>query len=321
VKSTIPVRWALIFSFVGGAVRAQIPPLPPGALQQLDSAIGQRVEATAVLGTQSITSRAGLGWKLNDADGTIYKIPWDAELGDPTELGIGDWKWSPELLGGGGYGRFINHFNNNALAGNKSSFRTLALALGGGPRIHFGDSGFSVLPAFSLLYAYTENDFDANNAVGRAIVANGQYVNWNTHTISIVPAFELRYKKTFGRWTPKVTSDFAYYNTQPISRSTDALNFESQSMVWANKFDLDYLTAWKLFHCPVHFGGDVGRIDFYQGLQGALGTDHFYQTDGRITFDVLNRLPKFSSVGFSGGYFWCQAFTGYSIGLEASMTF
>ncbi len=310
-----------ILQLIGCSALAQILPLSPGTLEQLDSAIGQRVEATAVLGTQSITSRAGLGWKLNDADGTIYKIPWDAELRDPTDLGIEDLKWSPEILGGAGYGRFINHFNNNTLAGNESNFRTVALALGGGPRIYFGDSGFSVLPAFSLLYAYTENDFDANNRVGQAIAVNGQYVNWNAHTISVVPSFEVRYKKTFGRWTPKVTSNYAYYNTQPIARSTDALSFRSQSSVWANKFDLDYLSAWKFFNCPIHFGGDIGRIDFYQGLEGALGTDHFYQTDGRVTFDLPNRFPVFSSLGFSGGYFWCQAFTGYSIGLEASMNF
>jgi len=295
--------------------------LPSGALQQLDTAIGQRVEATAVLGTQNIASRAGLGWSLNGADGSIYKLPWNFELREPAPLGDSGLTWAPVIDGGLGYGWFVNHFNNNALAGNESDFSTVALGLGVGPRIYFGDSGLSVLPAFGLLYAFTDNDFDAHTPLGQQVVANGQYVNWNVQTISLVPSFEVQYKKTFGRWTPKITSASAYYNTQPLSRSTDALNFRSDSTVWANKLDLDYLTAWKVLDCPVHFGGDVGRTDLFQGLRGALGTDHYYETDGRVTLDVLGRFWKVKSVGLSGGYFWCGAFNGYSIGLEGSVKF
>jgi hypothetical protein len=315
---TPPVRGAFLLSFVGLTAWAQV---PPGAVQQLDTAIGQRVEATAVLGTQSIASRAGLGWSLNGADGSIFKIPWETELQDPQSLGDSGLLWAPVFEGGVGYGGFVNHFNNNVLAGNESDFNTVALSLGVGPRFYYSDSGFSVLPAFSLLYAYTDNDFDANNALGQQVVADGRYVNWNVQTISLVPSFEFQYKKTFGRWTPKVTSAFAYYNTQPISRSTDALSFRSDSKVWANKFDLDYLTAWKVHDCPVHFGGDIGRTDLYQGLRGALGTDHYYESDGRVTLDVLGKLWKVKSFGLSGGYFWCGAFNGYSIGLEGSMKF
>ena len=312
------VKGALCLQLAEWTAWAQV---PPGAVQQLDTAIGQRVEATAVLGTQSIASRAGLGWSLNGADGSIFKIPWETELQDPQLLGDSGLLWAPVFEGGVGYGGFVNHFNNNVLAGNESDFSTVALSLGVGPRFYFGDSGFSVLPAFSLLYAYTDNDFDANNALGQQVAADGRYVNWNVQTLSLVPSFEFQYKKTFGRWTPKFTSAFAYYNTQPISRSTDALSFRSDSTVWANKLDLDYLTAWKLLDCPVHFGGDVSRTDLYQGLQGALGTDHYYETDGRVTFDVLGRLWKVKSVGLSGGYFWCGAFNGYSVGLEGSMKF
>ena len=313
-----PARWAFVLVLAGWTSRAQ---LPPGAVQQLDTAIGQRVEATAVLGTQSIASRAGLGWSLNGADGSIFKIPWETELQDPRPLGGRGLLWAPVFEGGLGYGGFVNHFNNNVLAGNESDFSTVALSLGVGPRFHFGASGFSVLPAFSLLYAYTENNFDAHNALGQQVVADGRYVNWNVQTISLVPSFELQYKKTFGRWTPKVTSAFAYFNTQPISRSTDALSFRSDSKIWVNKFDLDYLTAWQVYDCPVHLGGDVSRTDLYQGLRGALGTDHFYETDGRVTFDVLGKLWKVKSVGLTGGYFWCGAFNGYSVGLQGSVDF
>jgi len=306
--------------FTGFVARAQFV-LPPAALQQLDTAIGQRVEATAVFGTQSIASRAGLGWTLDDATGHIYKIPWKTELKDPQAIDYHDLLWAPVFEGGIGYGGFVNHFNDSVLDGNESDYDTVALSLGGGPRIYFGDTGFSVLPAFDLLYGYTDNKFDGNTTLGQQIVTNGQYVNWKVHTITLVPSFELQFKKTYGRWIPTFTSDFAYYNTRPIYSSTSALSFKSTSKLWANKFDLDYVTPWEVLECPVHFGGDISRTDLYQGLQAALDTDHYYQTDGRVTLDVLGRLWKVDSVGLTAGYFWCSAFHGFSVGIECSLKF
>ncbi len=294
---------------------------PPSTIQQLDTTIGQRVEAIAVLGTQNIASRAGLGWKLNDADGSIFKIPWRFDYWDPQPMGDSGLLWTPVFEGGAGYGSFVNKFNNNVLAGNESDFKTVALSLGTGPRFYFADSGFSVLPAFDLLYAYSQNDFTANTPLGAAVVTDGRYVNWTVNTISLVPSFGVQYKKTFGRWTPTLTSDFAYFHTAPISRSTTALSFRSDSMAWANKLDLDYLTAIKLFECPVHVGADIVRTDVYQGLRSALGTDFFYESDGRVTFDLVGKVWKVKYVGVTAGYYWCTSFTGYSIGLEGSVSF
>jgi hypothetical protein len=337
-----PLAIGAAFLYFLCAFRIQAQPLPPGALDQLDDAIGQRVETTAILGTQNVASRAGLGWTLNNTAGSIYKIPWETELRNPralaatnqiwaplfsrppddTNFNIGTFlRWAPVFQGGIGYGQFADDFNSSVLEGNESDYYTVALSLGLGPRIYFGDSGFSILPSFSLLYAYTENDFKANTPAGEAVVANGQYVNWYVNTISLVPSFELRYKKTFGRWTPQFTSTLAYFNTRPISRSTDALSFRSQSDAWSNKIDLDYLTCWKPINFPMHFGADFARTDLYQGLRNALGTSYYYQTDGRVTFDILGRIWKVKSVGVTGGYFWCGAFRGYSVGLEGSLQF
>jgi Solitary outer membrane autotransporter beta-barrel domain len=330
---------AILFLLCSWATHAQ---LPPGALGQLDSAIGQRVEATAIIGTQDVATRAGLGWTLNNTAGAIYKIPWETEMKDPspldasnelwaplferppgdTNFNIGSYlRWAPVFEGGIGYGSFADDFSSSVLEGNESDYYTVALSLGLGPRLYFGDSGFSILPSFSLLYAYTENDFKANTPAGEAVVANGQYVNWWVNTISAVPQFEFRYKKTFGRWTPLFSSTFAYFNTRPITRSTDALSFRSQSEAWANKVDLDFLTSWKPVTFPMHVGADFSRTDLYDGLRNALNTSYYYQTDGRITFDILGRIWKVKSVGVTGGYFWCGAFHGYSIGLEGSAQF
>jgi hypothetical protein len=344
---TVQTRPALVaicaaFLFLLAALSAHAQLLPPGALGQLDDAIGQRVEATAIIGTQNVASRAGLGWTLNNASGSIYKIPWETEMRQPrplnssneiwaplferppgdTNFNIGSYlRWAPVFEGGIGYAQFADDFNTSVLAGNQSDYYTFALALGLGPRLYFGNSGFSILPSFSVLYAYTQNDFRANTPAGKLVVANGQFVNWNVNTISLVPQFEFQYKKTFGRWTPLFSSTFAYFNTRPITRSTEALSFRSQSEAWANKVDLDYLTRLKPVSFPMHLGADFIRTDLYDGLRNALDTSYYYQTDGRITFDILGRIWKVKSVGVTGGYFWCSAFHGYSIGLQGSMQF
>jgi hypothetical protein len=306
----------LLILMAGPAAQGQV---PPAVIDQLDQAIGERVEATAVLGTQSIASRSGLGWTLNDASGDIYKIPWKFELQRPQPLGESGVTWTPVMEGGAGYAKFENHFVNNVLSGNESDFETLALSIGGGPRFYFGSSGFSVLPAFDFLFAYTKNTFIARTPTGQALVADGQYVNWEACTISLVPSFELRYRKEFGRWTPTFTSAYAYFTTMPLSRSTTALSFRSDSKVFANKMDLDYLTRWCFLYCPVHFGGDVSRTDLFNGLRTALATDFYYQAEGRVTWDLPGKLWGLGSVGVAGGYFWCSSFNGYSIGLDVTL--
>ncbi len=301
-------------------VRAQ---LSPGIQNQLNDVVGQRVEATAVLGTQNIATRSGLGWKLNGADGSIFKIPWKFEVLDPSPIGDSEIQWTPVFEGGLGFGEFNNHFDDNILAGNESDYDTTALSLGAGPRFYFGDSGFSVLPAFDFLFAYTENHFTANpdSLAGLAVQANGRYVNWRTWTVSFVPSLEFRYKKNFGRWTPDISIAYADFNTIPMHSTTDALTFSSYSMVLANKADLDYLTHWNLFKCPIHFGGDFSRTDLFGGLRQSMNTSHYYQTDLRVTFDTKGRLWTVATVGLSSGYFWSGAFNGYSIGLEGSLKF
>jgi hypothetical protein len=308
----------LLIAVAGPAAWGQV---SPGEIDQLDRAVGERVEATAVLGTQSIASRSGLGWTLNDASGDIYKIPWKFELQAPQPLGATGLDWAPVFEGGAGFAQFANHFNNNALVGNESDFTTLALSIGGGSRLYLGTNGFSVLPAFDFLLAYTQNNFTAHTAAGQEVVDDGRFVNWEVYTVSFVPSFEFRYQRQWECWTPTFTSAYAYFSTLPLSRSTDSLSFRSDSMVWANKFDLDYKTPWSLFDCPMHFGGDLSRTDLFNGLRDALATDHYYQTDGRITFNVLGKMWVLKSIGLTGGYFWCDAFRGFTIGLDGSISF
>src|SRR6476660_3737936 len=143
IGNSAPAMAGLLSLCVPVAVCAQT--LPPGARDQLNEVVGNRVEATAVLGTQSSASGGGYGWKINNADGRIIKIPWKFEVHDPHPLVGEDVQWTPVVQGGVGYGQFVNHFNNNVLAGNESTYDTIALSLGAGPRFYF-PYGFSVLP-------------------------------------------------------------------------------------------------------------------------------------------------------------------------------
>jgi hypothetical protein len=319
-RTSAPAIAGLLSLCVPVVVCAQT--LPPGAREQLDDVVGNRVEATAVLGTQSAASGGGYGWKINDADGKIAKIPWKFELYDPRPIGGDDVQWTPVVQGGVGYGQFVNHFNNNVLAGNESSYDTIALSVGAGPRFYF-PYGFSILPTFDFLYAYTENKFTAGTPAGEQVLqaADGRLVNWHTHTISFVPAVELRYRKAFGRWTPEVTSTIEYFHTEPISSSTDALDFRSDSVLWGNKVAVDYETPITFFQSPVHVGADFSRTDLYGGLRQALATEYFYRAGGMIEVAFAGRLWIVDRLGVGGGYFWSGAFDGYSVGLEASVKF
>ena len=73
------------------------------------------------------------------------------------------------IEGGIGYGTFENHFDGGALEGNQSTITTLAVFLGGGARFTVWDD-FSLAPTFGVVYAHSDNDFDARNDVGRQVV-------------------------------------------------------------------------------------------------------------------------------------------------------
>ena len=84
-----------------------------------------------------------------------------------------------------------------------------------------------------MIYAHNENDFDAENDLGRQVVqlagsgGANDVLNWTADTLTIVPAIEARYRHLFDVVQVTVTSRFKYFDTYAIERSTSALNFES----------------------------------------------------------------------------------------------
>ena len=154
------------------------------------------------------------------------------------------------IEGGIGYGTFENHFDDGALDGNRSTISTLAVFLGGGVRFTVWED-FSLAPTFGVVYA-SDNDFDARNDVGRQVLqlaGVNDIVNWSADTFTVVPGIEARYRHLFGgiiQLTLRTLSQ--YFHTEPISRSTTALSFESLSQWWLNEIDVE----WRM---PVYLWG------------------------------------------------------------------
>jgi hypothetical protein len=309
-------------AFEIGPAAAQPEPSLADVRNQLDQVVGNRVEATVLLGGQQLPQGGLFGWQFNDVDARILKYPWSTELGGRRPLDVGGLEWTPVLLGSIGAGHFANHFADGPLAGNSSTYDTYSVGLGAGPRIWLLPE-LSVLPSFNLLYAYTENDFDAGTDPGRGAeqAADGHLVNWHTHTLTFIPSVELRYRQSFGPVTATLTSTFTYFATIPIARSTEAYSFTSDSQVWNNRVDLGVVTPWSIARWPILVGGFVQRAELWGGLRQSLKADHVYAAGGHVALDPGGRLWKVSEIGVAGSYFWTGSFSGWTLGLDWTVTF
>jgi hypothetical protein len=317
---------ALVLGLTAGLARAQtLPPLPPGALQQVDQLIGNRVETLSILDTQSGATGGLFRSKTNDTDVQVTNLSGRGMVAGPWALGNSGLRWAPVFEGGIGRALYENTFDSGALLGNRSTIETLAVSIGGGARFIFLDY-FSLTPTFGLIYAHSENEFNARTDVGRQVASllNDTRLNWEADTLTLVPGLEGRYEETFGPVTLLVSSLFKYYDTRPIQRSTTALSFESESQSWENKLDVDVALPLHVFGRPFHVGGYFARADLFGGLEQAFGTDYIYKAHGRVVLDIQNAIPKFGWVkwiGLGGGYFWSNNFSGYSFGIEVRLDF
>ena len=96
----LPVLLALVLGLIGvGQAGAQAAPSLADVKSQLDQVVGNRVEATAILGGQEVPQGGLFGWSFNGVDAGILKYPWSVELGAPRPLGTSGLTWTPVLLG------------------------------------------------------------------------------------------------------------------------------------------------------------------------------------------------------------------------------
>ena len=235
--------------------------LPPGALEQLDTLIGDRVETMAILNTQSGGSGGTYVFDANDTALDIFRLIGRGDIGDPKPIGDSGVGWNLLFEGGIGNATYTNRFNTNQLAGNESEVSTLAVFLGGGVRFTFLEH-FSLAPTVGVIYAHSENEFTARTDVGRAVLAraDGTLVNWDADIFTIVPGLEGRYRQRFGQVTIELTSAFKYFQSWPIRRSTDALSFESDSKWWRNELDVDYRLPFYAFGRQFRTGAYLRQV-------------------------------------------------------------
>ena len=314
----------LALALTAGVARAQT--LPPGALEQLDHLIGSRVETFAVLDTQSGASGGTYASKFNDTDLAITRVTGRGDVAAPKPLGNSGILWTPVVEGGIGYGTFENNFPGGALAGNQSTVESLSVFLGGGVRFTFWEH-VSLAPTFGVIYAHTENDFDARNDAGREVLrlagpdAVSNIINWSADTFTLVPGLELRYRRLFGSVQLTLKSMFKYFHTEPIERSTTALSFESTSQWWFNEVDVEWRMPVYLWERQLRTGVYFARSDLFGGLEDSFGTPYFYQAGGRLVMDVTGLFWKLETLGIGAGYFWSDNFSGWTIGAEISFAF
>ena len=204
------------------------------------------------------------------------------------------------IEGGIGYGTFENHFDDGALDGNRSTISTLAVFLGGGVRFTVWED-FSLAPTFGVVYAHSDNDFDARNDVGRQVLqlaGVNDIVNWSADTFTVVPGIEARYRHLFGGIIQlTLRSLFKYFHTEPISRSTTALSFESTSQWWLNEIDVEWRMPVYLWGRQLRTGAYINRSELYGGLETTLKTEPLLQRrrpgrDGRPGAAVAPRVHR-----------------------------
>ena len=299
--------------------------LPPGALEQIDQVVGSRVETFAVLDTQSGASGGTYASKVNDTDLSITRVTGRGDVAAKRPLGNTGILWSPVLEGGIGYATYENHFDGGALAGNQSTVTSLAAFLGGGVRFTVWED-WSLTPTFGVIYAHSENDFEARNEAGQAVLrlAGSQandLINWSADTITLVPGIEVRYRHLFGTVQLTVTSRFKYFHTQPIERSTTALSFESTSEWWLNEVDVEWRMPLYLWGRQLRTGAYVSRSEIFGGVEETFKTNYLHQAGGRFVMDIQGLLWHVEYVGVGAGYFWSDKFSGWSVGAEISFAF
>jgi hypothetical protein len=307
---------------LGSVGTAHAQALPPGALEQLDTLIGDRVETMSILGTQAGASGGTYLFDANDTALDVARVTGRGDIGDPKPIGESGVGWNLLFEGGIGHATFTNRFNTNQLAGNESEVSTIGVSLGAGVRFTFLEH-FSVAPTIGVIYSHSENEFTARTDVGQAILAqaDGRLVNWDVDLFTIVPGLEGRYRRRFGPMTLELTSAFKYFQTWPIRRSTEALSFESDSKWWRNELDVDFRLPLYAFGRQFRTGAYVARSELWDGLETAFRSDYLYDVGGRFVIDLLGALWKVEWIGIGGGYFWNSSFSGWTVGADIRMKF
>jgi hypothetical protein len=301
-----------------GSALGQPAPLPTAAVDQLQQAIGNRVELGTILGGD-YAAAGGVytirGGKV--ADLNLTKIGGGGDVAEPRPLGFWGLKWAPVLQGNLGQFTAENDFTTGYLAGNRSKYDTKAVQGGAGASFYITDH-LSLVPTFSGLYAHTENEFEPQNAVGEMVkdVASGTLVDWQVDTWSVVPAVALKYKWYLGRTEFEFRSRYEFFHTESFQSSSAAVGVTGDSHTWENKLDADVPLGLRWLGGEFHSGGFFSRTDLFGDAAEGLNLSNFYTANARFVFDPNGKLWILRWFGFGASYFWGDHFQGWSAGVD-----
>jgi len=296
--------------------------VPPQAVEQFQSVIGDHVETLTILGGDynaagGIYSYSG----GNLVDISITKLGGSGDVTDPSTL-FGDVRWAPVLEGNVGHITTVNKFENGYLRGNKSEYDVWAVQGGGGVRFYLTDH-FSIAPTVSGLYGQTENKFDAENSVGDMIkeVADGSYINWTVKTWSVSPSIDVRYGWSLGRTKFQFTSRFNYFHTESFDSTSPFVNVAGDSTTWENKLGVDVPLGLKAFGLELRTGGFISRTDLRGSAESDLHENHMYTANARLVVSPPEPILTLRWIGLGVSYFWADHFSGWSAGIDMSFDF
>jgi hypothetical protein len=302
---------------------AQQPAVPPQAVEQLQTAIGNRVEAVNILAGDYAAAGGIYTFKGGTlVDLSISKLGGGGEVASPRPLGLGSLQWAPVLEGSVGQVSADNTFKTGYLADNQMTYDTLAVAAGGGVSVHFTDH-FSLSPTIGGIYGRVEDEFHPQNANGDLIesAGKGTLVNWSIETWSVVSALELNYEWMWGRTTFDLNSRCTFFHTESFESSSPIVGVNGNSTTWANKLEADVPLGLKMFGGELHTGGFVSRSELFGGVAEGLNTDYVYTANGRLVLDFLGKLWKVKWLGLGVSYFWGHEVEGWTAGLDMRLKF
>jgi hypothetical protein len=323
LKARLPeVAFVALMAFAGASVFAQ-PVVPPQAVQQFESVIGNRVEAVTILGGDYGAAGGIYTFRGGDvANVSIAKIGGGGNVAEPRPLGESGLKWAPVLEGNLGHISAVNEFRTGYLQGNESVYDVTAVQGGGGARFYFTDH-LSLAPAISGIYGHTENEFKSRNAIGDAVeaAASGTYVDWNIDTWTVAPSLDLRYEWQWRRATFEFSSRYNFFHTESFDSSSPVVNVRGGSHTWENKVDVDVPLGWRVFGCELRTGGFLARTELFGGAAAGLNSDYFYTVNGRFVADLLGKVWKVRWLGLGASYFYGDHFNGWTAGVDLQFQF
>jgi hypothetical protein len=289
---------------------------------ELNDAIGSRLQTSLVLATANGINTGGYKWSLNDTSGNVTRVTWEFDVTDKKPIGDTGLSYLLDSDGGVGYANYDNHFENGPLDGNDSKFRTLALGETIGPRVFFNDY-ISLLPQFGLIYGYTHNTFNANTSSGDKLESEvpGTDVDWTANTLTITPGLQFQYERTFKSLKVQFRSGWMYYNTLPIATTNDVFSLRSESESWQNGIDLDYDLGFPEGKWHYFVGGQFSRTDLWGGLREAMAVDNYYDVSARVVIKTKHTPFYFNQFGLGGGYTFGKGFHGTYFGLVVGLAF